>query len=106
VPDVEVGGLSVGPVWFSVRPDDTFKNFMTQMMDKQIVGAVGGSLLKSLCMIIDYPGARAYFRVGSDPDRDQERSVPASHQGSRQWNTPDRSLPDQQAPTQPSEVLP
>lgn len=84
VPDVEVGGLSVGPVWFSVRPDDTFKNFMTQMMDQQIVGAVGGSLLKYFHMIIDYPGARAHFRVGSDAGRDQERSVPASHRGSGQ----------------------
>jgi len=67
VPEVKVGGLGVGPVWFSVRPDNTFKDYMSRMMDKQIVGAVGGSMLQYLRMIIDYPEAKAYFqRPGHD----------------------------------------
>jgi hypothetical protein len=69
VPEVQIAGLSVGPVWFSVRPDDAFKHSMSQMMDQQIVGAVGGSMLQYLRMIIDYPGARAYFqRPGNEED--------------------------------------
>jgi len=62
VPEARVGGVSVGPVWFSVRPDNTFKNYMSSMMDKQVVGAVGGSMLQYLRMIIDYPEAKAYFQ--------------------------------------------
>lgn len=72
VPEVQVGGLSVGPVWFSVRPDHTFKGNMSQMMDKQIVGAVGGSLLQYLRMIIDYPGARAYFQLPGNEEPSRE----------------------------------
>ncbi|WP_376694856.1 hypothetical protein [Wenzhouxiangella sp. EGI_FJ10305] len=66
VPEVKIGRISVGPVWFSVRPDETFLNWMSQMMDKQIVGAVGGSMLQYLRMIVDYPAAKAYFQFPAD----------------------------------------
>lgn len=63
VPSVEVAGITVGPVWFSQRPDDTFRKWMSRMTDRPIEGAIGGSMLKYLCMVIDYPGAKAYFRA-------------------------------------------
>lgn len=68
VPEVQIGDIRVGPVWFSVRPDDTFLNWMSQMMDRQIVGAVGGSMFQYLRMIIDYPEAKAYFQLPSDEE--------------------------------------
>lgn len=66
VPEVTIGRISVGPVWFSVRPDETFLNWMSQMVDKEIVGAVGGSMLQYLRMVVDYPAAKAYFQFPAD----------------------------------------
>jgi hypothetical protein len=63
VREVRIAGLSVGPVWFAQRSDDTFRQWLSQMMDRQVEGAVGGSAFKHLRMVIDYPGARAYFKA-------------------------------------------
>lgn len=68
VPEIEVGELSVGPVWFSVRPDGAFLNMMSQMLDEQIVGAVGGSMLRYFRMMLDYPAAKAYFQFPADEE--------------------------------------
>jgi hypothetical protein len=61
VPTVEIGGLSVGPVWFTHRPDAAFRGFMSSMMDAPVEGALGGNALSDLVMTIDYSGARAVF---------------------------------------------
>ena len=52
---------TVGPVWFVQRPDASFREYMAQMMDMPIDGAIGGSALKYFRMVIDYPNATAYF---------------------------------------------
>ncbi|MEO8030651.1 MAG: hypothetical protein ABJC74_02205 [Gemmatimonadota bacterium] len=59
VPSIEVGGQRQGPVWFSERPDAAFHNFMSQWMDRQIDGALGGSAWRDVVVVLDYPGARA-----------------------------------------------
>ncbi len=61
VAEVEIGGLSSGPVWFAKRPNSAFKRYMTQFMDKEVCGAIGGSALKSYNLVIDYPGARLWL---------------------------------------------
>lgn len=61
VPQVDVGGYSVGPVWFTIRPDSAFHEYMAQWMDKPVEGALGGSALHYLRVTIDYPNAKAYF---------------------------------------------
>jgi len=61
VPQVTIAGITFGPVWFTQRPDAAFRNQMSQMMDKQVVGAIGGSGLKYLRLVLDYPGATAYL---------------------------------------------
>lgn len=61
VPKVEVGGYMVGPVWFTVRPNKNFDQFMSQFMDKPVAGALGGSAYSTLRITLDYPGAMAYF---------------------------------------------
>jgi len=63
VPSVEIAGIAVGPVWFSQRPDDVFRNWMSQMTDRPVEGAIGGSMFKYLRMVIDYPAAVAYFQA-------------------------------------------
>lgn len=61
VPHIEIAGQSVGPVWFSEQPAGTFQQSMASMMDRPTWGAVGGSAFKYFRIVIDYPGAVAYF---------------------------------------------
>jgi hypothetical protein len=67
VPEVVIAGIAAGPVWFAQRPDPVFRESMSEMMDRQIEGAIGGSALKYYRFILDYPGSAAYFaRPASD----------------------------------------
>jgi hypothetical protein len=59
VPQIDVGGRHLGPVWFTQRPDQNFHEFMSQMMDRRIDGALGGSAWRSVAIVVDYPRARA-----------------------------------------------
>lgn len=61
VPRVSIGGHVVGPVWFTMRPDRNFHQFMSQWMDRRIDGALGGSALKYFRVTVDYPRAIAVF---------------------------------------------
>jgi len=61
VPAVTVAGYTVGPVWFTRRPDPNFHQFMSRFMDKQVEGALGGSALKFFRVTVDYPNAVAAF---------------------------------------------
>ncbi len=63
VPEVVIGGHTVGPVWFAKRKDSNFTEWMSKWMDKPIVGAVGGSCFQYFnAMIIDYKAEKALFR--------------------------------------------
>jgi hypothetical protein len=62
VPKVEIAGWTVGPVWFTERPDRSFHDFMSSMMDRRVEGAVGGNVFRHFAMTIDYPRETAYFR--------------------------------------------
>jgi hypothetical protein len=61
VPVVSVTGFSVGPVWFTERPDTNFRKFMSQWMDRRVEGAVGGNVFRFFRLTVDYPAALAYF---------------------------------------------
>ena len=61
VPLISVAGHDVGPVWFAMRPDRNFHDYMSQWMDQRIDGALGGSALKYFRVTVDYPGATATF---------------------------------------------
>ncbi len=61
VPEIHVGGYAVGPAWFTMRPDKNFHQFMSQWMDRRVEGALGGSVLRSFRVTLDYPGATATF---------------------------------------------
>ncbi len=62
VPEVTIAGHTVGPVWFSEQPKGAFQSYMAKMMDRPTWGALGGSALKYFRVVIDYPGAAAYFQ--------------------------------------------
>lgn len=79
VPEVEVAGHDVGPVWFVTRPDANFHDYMSQWMDRQVDGALGGNALRGLTVTVDYPRARAVFAApapagGGVSLRDLDRS--------------------------------
>ncbi|HSS51254.1 MAG TPA: hypothetical protein VLX28_20115, partial [Thermoanaerobaculia bacterium] len=61
VPAVTVAGYTVGPAWFTRRPDPSFHQFMSQYMDRQVEGALGGSALRFFRVTVDYPHAVAVF---------------------------------------------
>jgi hypothetical protein len=63
VPEIEIGKRRVGPVWFTARPNNNFRKFMSQYMDRPIEGALGGSAWKYVVLIVDYPRARAALLV-------------------------------------------
>jgi hypothetical protein len=66
VPEVGLGGATVGPVWFTWRPDKNFHEYMSGMMDGKVEGAIGGNALSHFAMTVDYPGKAAYFRCTRD----------------------------------------
>ncbi len=61
VPQVQIAGQRVGPVWFAERPNGAFGKYMASMMDRPTHGAIGGSALRYFRVVIDYPSAAAYF---------------------------------------------
>lgn len=54
VPEVQVGGLLIGPVYFTARPDSNFRQSMSKWMDRPIDGALGGSLWQHTRLLVDY----------------------------------------------------
>lgn len=72
VPEVEIAGWRVGPVWFTERPDANFSDKpggMSSYMDQPVVGAVGGNVFAHFTMTIDYPNAKAWFACGTGCQR-------------------------------------
>lgn len=61
VKQLQVAGYVVGPVWFTVRPDKNFHEYMSQWMDRKVEGALGASGLQFFRVTVDYPGAVAAF---------------------------------------------
>lgn len=61
VDNIRVAGFDTGPCWFAARADRNFTEWMSQWMDKTIVGALGGAALHHFRITADYPGSRAWF---------------------------------------------
>jgi len=58
---VVVAGRKVGPVWFTRRPDRAFDEFMSSLMDAPVVGALGGSGLRTFRITVDSAQGVAVF---------------------------------------------
>jgi hypothetical protein len=67
VPEVAVAGHTVGPVWFTVRPDANFHEFMSQFTDRRVEGAIGGNALRHFRVTVSYPGAYAELELAGRP---------------------------------------
>lgn len=65
VPSVEIAGWSVGPVWFTERPDANFEEGMSQYMDRTVHGAVGANVLDAFVMTLDYGMPKAWLACGN-----------------------------------------
>jgi hypothetical protein len=61
VPEVRVAGHTVGPVWFTIRPDTNFHDFMSRWTAVRVDGAIGGNVLAPFRVVVDYPRRRASF---------------------------------------------
>ncbi|MGA7439809.1 MAG: hypothetical protein WBW32_16930 [Luteibacter sp.] len=73
VPSILIQGWTVGPVWFTERPDQAFGlKGMSGYMDKEVHGALGGNVLSSFRMTIDYAHRTAWLLC-------VERCAPAKH---------------------------
>ncbi|MGH7617515.1 MAG: hypothetical protein ACREPM_09835 [Gemmatimonadaceae bacterium] len=60
VPAVSVGGYTVGPSWWAMRPDVNYAPYK-EWMDRPIHASVGGSVLHFFRVTLDYPHAVATF---------------------------------------------
>jgi len=54
-------------VWFAEQPPGAFQDYMAGMMDRPTWGALGGSGLQYFRVVLDYPGASAYFERLAEP---------------------------------------
>jgi hypothetical protein len=54
VPEVAIAGLSVGPVWFTERPDANFTQALSSLMAGPVEGAIGGNAFAGTRLTIDY----------------------------------------------------
>jgi hypothetical protein len=61
VPVVEIAGHEVGPVWFTRRADPNFHEWMSQLLDRRVEGALGGSLFRFFTLRADYPNGTVSF---------------------------------------------
>ncbi|WP_139203009.1 hypothetical protein [Pseudoxanthomonas sp. GM95] len=69
VPNVMVAGWSVGPVWFTERPEGTFgPKGMGAHMDAPVVGAAGANLWQHFVMTLDYPHDAAWLTCADCKD--------------------------------------
>ena len=61
VPRITIAGHEVGPVWFTGRADNAFREYMAQWMDRPLDGALGGSAFRYFRILVNYPEAYAEF---------------------------------------------
>ena len=63
VPEVRIGEVTIGPVWFAKRANYNFNTMSEMCMDDHVSGALGGNAFTQLGSVIaDYPGRRLYVR--------------------------------------------
>ncbi len=68
VPAVRIGDCEAGPVWFTRRPDRNFTEYMSQWMDQQVVGALGGSALSAFRVVLSYSRETMVIEPGASTE--------------------------------------
>jgi hypothetical protein len=65
VPELDIAGWRVGPVWFIERPDQAFHSMMASLMDRPPEGAIGANVLERFSLTLDYKRREAWFQCPS-----------------------------------------
>jgi predicted aspartyl protease len=68
IPDVKLAGFQLPIITAVSRPPGTFEKWMSQMMTGPIIGAIGGNVLKSFRVEIDYANGVTYLEKRGEPD--------------------------------------
>jgi hypothetical protein len=68
IPSVKLGEFQLPSITAVSRPPGTFEKGMSPMMTSPIVGAIGGNVLKSFRIEIDYANGVTYLEKRGDPD--------------------------------------
>lgn len=68
IPNVKLGEFQLPSITAVSRPPGTFEKYMSQMMTGPIIGAIGGNVLKSFRVEIDYANGVTYLEKRADPD--------------------------------------
>lgn len=61
VPSVQLGGYTIGPVWWEERPNAAFRDVMDPFMDAPIQGSLGGEAFRHFAITVDYVSGVACF---------------------------------------------
>lgn len=64
VPKASWQGLSIGELGVTSQREGTFEKYMSSMMSAPIVGALGGNVLKSFRIELDYKNEKLYLSAG------------------------------------------
>lgn len=54
VPEVQIGNYVTGPVHFSMRREETFKEWLSRFTDERVVGALGPDAFRQTRITLDY----------------------------------------------------
>ncbi|HTD37455.1 MAG TPA: aspartyl protease family protein [Candidatus Limnocylindrales bacterium] len=74
--DVRWGGIAVGDVDVVTRETGTFEQYMSRLTAGNIVGALGGNLLRNVAFRLDYAHSRLAVRYERRPRPDELTVVP------------------------------
>jgi hypothetical protein len=61
--NVDAAGVSLGPVWFTERPDENFHGMMSSLMSGQVEGSIGPNAFSDVIVSVDYPRSRAWLQT-------------------------------------------
>ncbi len=61
VPSMEIAGQPAGAAWFLAAPDERFASRASRLTDLPVYGALGGNVLRSYSLTLDYENALAIF---------------------------------------------
>ncbi len=68
IPSMEFAGMTLRDVLCVSRPRGTFEEYMSNLMDGAIVGALGGNVLRNFVVEIDYAGKKVAISGRSAPE--------------------------------------
>lgn len=63
VPQMEIGGNVVGPVWFCSRPDANYLDYMSRFTGIPAMGSLGGNCLSYFKLSVDFQNKLAQFSL-------------------------------------------